>query len=100
MTHSRREVEIHLPLESLVDTICSLPSEDLVEIKRQIEDRLREPGTRVPISPEDAAFWNSELGREILSEANPSVSLEEALEITSKIKGSLVADITAEREER
>jgi len=26
MAHSNREVEIHLPLEKLIETVCNLPS--------------------------------------------------------------------------
>lgn len=98
MAHSNREVEIHLPLEKLIETVCNLPSEDLTEIKRRIEARLRRADTSESL--EDAEFWNTDLGREILAEADPSISLEEALKITSRIKGSLASDIVAEREER
>jgi hypothetical protein len=49
---------------------------------------------------EDTEFWNGGPGREILEAGEPSIALEEALKITAKIKGSLAADITAEREER
>ena len=100
MTQSRKEVEIHLPLDSLVDTICNLPPEDLEEIRQRIEDRLQEPGTIPPEAAEEADFWDTDLRREILSEADPSISLEEVLKITSKIKGSLASGIIAEREER
>ena len=98
MAHSNREVEIHLPLEKLIEMVCNLPPEDLTEIRRRIEARLRRADTSESL--EDAEFWNTDLGREILAEADPSISLDEALKITSRIKGSLASDIIAEREER
>ena len=109
MAQNHKEVEIHLPLETLVDTLCKLSHEDLVEIKRRIEERLQNAGPIVQRQDvlgetlddvEDAEFWNTGPGREILTEAEPSVTLEDALKITSKIKGSLAADIIAERKER
>jgi hypothetical protein len=98
MAPSNREVEIHLPFEKLIETVCKLPPEDLTEIKRRIEFRLQQTDTSE--SREDTEFWNTDLGREILAEADPSISLDEALKITSRIKGSLASDIIAEREER
>ena len=65
---------------------------------RRIEARLQRTDTSEPL--QDTAFWNTDLGREILAEADPSISLEEALRITSNIKGSLASDIIAEREDR
>jgi len=59
---------------------------------------LQQTGTSESL--EDAEFWDTDLGREILAEADPSISLEEALKMTSRIKGSLASDIIAEREER
>ena len=100
MTQSEKEVEIHLPLNSLVDTICNLPPEDLEEVRPHIEDRWQKPGTSLPKSAEETDFGATDLGRKILSEADPSISLEKVLEITSRIKGSLAAEIIAEREER
>jgi len=98
MSPSNREVEIHLPLEKLIETVCKLPPEDLAEIKRRIESQLQQTDTSDSL--EEAEFWNTDLGREILAEADPSISLEEALRITSNIKGSLASDIIAEREDR
>lgn len=98
MAPSSREVEIHLPLEKLIETVCKLPPEDLTEIKGRIEAQLEQTDTADSLG--DAEFWNTDLGREILAEADPSISLEEVLKITSRIKGSLASDIIAEREER
>jgi hypothetical protein len=109
MSKNHKGVELHLPLETLVDTLCKLPQEDLIEIKRQIEERLQNTGPMVQRQEasgetlddmEDAEFWNRGLGCEILEAGGPSIALEEALKITAKIKGSLAAYITAEREER
>ena len=100
MTQAHKEVEIHLPLSRLVDTICNLPPEDLEEVRRQIEDRLQNPFSSEQYDPQERQFWESDLGREIIAEADPSISLPEVLKITSKIKGSLAAMISAERAER
>lgn len=100
MAHSNREVEIHLPLEKLIETVCNLPPEDLTEIKRRIEARLQQGDTEASEPLDGADFWNTDLGREILAEADPSIPREEVLRITSKIKGSLAADVISEREER
>ncbi len=100
MAHSTREVEIHLPLEKLIETVCNLPPEDLTEIKRRIEARLQQADADTSEPLEGADFWNTELGRAIRAEADTSITREEVLKITSKIKGSLAADVIAEREER
>ena len=100
MTQIHKEVEIHLPLTSLVDTICNLPPEDLEEVRRQIEAQLRKPAPSTEYDLQIREFWESDLGCEILAEADPSISFDEVLKITSKIKGSLAAAISAEREER
>lgn len=46
----------------------------------------------------DAAFRQTDLYRTLMEEGAPSVTLEEALRIASKIAGSLAADVIAERE--
>jgi hypothetical protein len=46
------------------------------------------------------SFHNSPLGQHLHSLADPSVTLEEVLEITSKIRGSWAAEIIADREDR
>ena len=45
-------------------------------------------------------FRRSQLGRYIHAQANPDVTLEEVLEITATIKGSLAAEVIADREDR
>lgn len=40
MRSDRKDIEIQLPLETLIDTLCKLPAEDLSEVKRRIEDCL------------------------------------------------------------
>ena len=99
MAHNSREVEIHLPLETLIETVCKLPPEDLAEIKRRITKRLHDLDPMID-DVDHTEFWDTKWGREILAEADPSVTREEVFRITSKIKGSLAADVIAEREER
>ena len=100
MAQSRKEVEVHLPLENLIDTLTRLPAEELREIERLIHDRIGKGTEGLPGTADQADFWATRVGREILAEAKPSVTMEAVLEITSKIKGSLAADIAREREER
>lgn len=99
MRSDRKDIEIQLPLETLIDTLCKLPAEDLSEVKRRIEDCLQRADQSID-GLEDAEFWQTEPGREILAEADHSSSLEDVIKITSRIKGSLAQDIIAEREER
>lgn len=98
MASDSREVEIHLPLETLIETVCNLPPEDLTEIRRRIEARFQQADTSESL--EDAAFWNTDLGREILAEADSSISREDVLKMTASISGSMAAAIIAERDER
>lgn len=100
MALNRKEVEVHLPLENLIDTLARLPAEDLREIERLIHDKLGMGKEAVPGISYESEFWETRLGREILAKADSSVTLEGVLEITSKIKGSIAADVAREREER
>lgn len=43
MTNVDKNVEINLPLENLIDTLCKLPPDTLREVKQRIERRLQEP---------------------------------------------------------
>jgi len=102
MAITDKDVNIQLPLEKLIETVCKLPAEDLMEVRRRIEVQLQaanqtEDGLDVL---QDEAFWDSELGREIMEEADSSITREEVLKATSSIKGSMAADIRAERDER
>ncbi len=105
MPQNPKEVNLHLPLETLINTLCELPDEDLIEVKRRIQERLQDPESTLPHKHilnnlEDTEFWKTDLGREILSENGLPVSLEDILRITSKIKNPLASEIIAEREER
>jgi hypothetical protein len=100
MAHSSREVEVHLPLEKLIEAVCNLPTEDLTEIKRQIETRLQQGNTEASKSLDGADFWNTELGRTIRAEADPSISREAVLKATASIPGSMAAAVISERDER
>lgn len=80
-----------------MDTICRLPREDLEELRRRIEEQMQTAGQKPAQTSEEADFWGTDLGREILSEADPTISLDEVLAITAKIKGSLAAHVMAER---
>lgn len=46
----------------------------------------------------DAAFRHTNLYRALVEESNPSITLDEVFRITSKIPGSLAAEVIAERE--
>lgn len=52
------------------------------------------------IKVEREAFFRTPLGQYVLQNANPDVTLDEVLAITSKVKGTLAAEAIAEREER
>lgn len=102
MAITDKDVSIQLPLEKLIETVCKLPAEDLMEVRRRIEVQLQagHQTEDVPDDLEDQEFWDSELGREIIEEADSSITREEVLKATSSIKGSMAADIRAERDER
>lgn len=102
MARTEKDVEILLPLENLISTLCKLPPEDLREVKLRIEKQLEalDQFKNSLGELEDKEFWDSELGREIIVEADDTITREEVLRITSKYKGSMAADISAERDER
>lgn len=50
----------------------------------RIEERLHAPGI-VSETAAEAWFWDSDLGREIASEADAYITREEVLDITAKI---------------
>ena len=43
MTNVDKNVEINLPLENLIDTLCKLPPDTLREVKQRIERQLQDP---------------------------------------------------------
>ena len=43
MTDVDKNVEINLPLENLIDTLCNLPPDTLREVKQRIEKQLQDP---------------------------------------------------------
>lgn len=100
MSQTPREIEIHLPLETLVKIICRLPQEDLIEVHQRIDEHLKSQLSNAPLPIEDPDFWATDVGRMILTEADDSISTEDVLKATSRIKGSLAAEVAAERDER
>jgi hypothetical protein len=77
---------------------------DLVEQALARREKVDRPG--LSISDEEwlqqlrEHFRRSPLGRYIHAQAAPEVTLEEVLRITAKVKGSLAAEVVAEREDR
>ena len=102
MAATDKTVQITLPLESIIDTVCKLSRDELVEVKRRIDKQLRNAGqTDDPLEAlEDREFWDSDLGREIMAEGDPSITREEVLRITSKFKGSMAQIVREERDAR
>ncbi|HXF69448.1 MAG TPA: hypothetical protein VNK89_06550 [Thermoflexus sp.] len=102
MVRPDKRALIWLPLETLIDIICQLPPEDLMVVKQKAEERLQSAPPTLPLVVNDphGEFWGSELGRMIIAEADDHVNIEEVRQLLSKLKGSLAADIIAERGER
>ena len=101
MAITDKDVHIQLPLENLIETVCKLAPEDLMEVKRRIDAQLQISNqTKDTSDLEDKEFWESELGQEIMDEADSSITREEVLKITSKFKGSMAKLIREERDER
>lgn len=52
MTDVNKNVEINLPLENLIDTLCKLPPDTLREVKQRIERQLQDPDrSQEPLDP-------------------------------------------------
>ncbi|MDP6041139.1 MAG: hypothetical protein QGG64_21495 [Candidatus Latescibacteria bacterium] len=102
MASADKSIKIHLPLENLINTLCNLPTEDLKEVQRRIDQQLNgSDQSKDPLEAlEDKEFWESELGREIIAEADDTITRKEVLKATASIKGSMAAAISAERDER
>ena len=99
MTNVDKNVEINLPLENLIDTLCKLPPDTLQEVKRRIEGQLQESGRsqeQLDDLHEDD-LWGLEGSRESDDDAEAPASMEEVLRITSKFKGSMAKIVNEER---
>jgi hypothetical protein len=99
MTNVDKNVEINLPLENLIDTLCKLPPDTLREVKQRIERQLQEPdqsqGLLDDLHEDD--LWGLEWSRESADDAEAPASMEEVLRITSKFKGSMAKIVSEER---
>ena len=93
MTNVDKNVEINLPLENLIDTLCKLPPDTLREVKQRIERQLQEPLDDI----HEDDLWGLEWSRESADDAEAPASMEEVLRITSKFKGSMAKIVSEER---
>ena len=87
MTNVDKNVEINLPLENLIDTLCKLPPDTLREVKRRLERQLQESDrSQGPLDDlHEDDLWGLEWSRESADDAEALVSMEEVLRITSKV---------------
>lgn len=101
----KREVEMRIPFETLVNLISQLPSKELAELQRRLDILLAKKiststGEEIAIlEPEDVDLWEGELGQYILEEADDSVAIEEVRQALSAIRGSMAAEVSADRDE-
>ena len=99
MTSTDKNVEINLPLENLIDSLCQLSPDALREVKRRIERQLQEfhlsQGPLDNLHEDD--LWGLEWSRESADDAEAPASMEEVLRITSKFKGSMAKIVSEER---
>ena len=93
MTNVDKNVEINLPLENLIDTLCKLPPDTLREVKQRIERQLQEPLDDL----HEDDLWGLEWSRESADDTEAPASMEEVLRITSKFKGSMAKIVSEER---
>ena len=102
MTNVDKNVEINLPLENLIDTLCKLPPDTLREVKQRIERQLQDSDwSQEPLDYlHEDDLWGLEGNRESADDAEASASIEEVLRITSKFKGSMARIVSEERDER
>ncbi len=102
MTNVDKNVEINLPLENLIDTLCKLPPDTLREVKQRIERQLQEPDqSQEPLDDlHEDDLWGLGGNRESADGADSPASIEEVLRITSKFKGSMAKIVSEERDER
>ena len=102
MTDVDKNVEINLPLENLIDTLCNLPPDTLREVKQRIERELQDPDrSQQPLDDlHEDDLWGLEGSREGANGVEAPASMEEVLRITSKFKGSMAKMVSEERDER
>ena len=102
MTDVDKNVEINLPLENLIDTLCKLPPDTLREVKQRIEKQLQDPErSQQPLDDlHEDDLWGLEGSRESADDAEAPATMEEVLRITSKFKGSMAKIVRDERDER
>jgi hypothetical protein len=98
------EIQITIPFSTLVGVINQLPTEALLQLLHATEATL---ATRADawseeqvLQGEDTQFWESELGQYVAAEADDSIAIEDVRQALSVIPGSLVAEISRERDER
>ncbi len=89
MTNVDKNVEINLPLENLIDTLCKLPPDTLREVKQRIERQLQNSDrSQEPLDDlHEDDLWGLEGSRENADGVEAPASMEEVLRITSKFKG-------------
>ncbi len=99
MTNADKNVEINLPLENLIDTLCKLPPDTLREVKQRIEKQLQDPDrSQQPLDDlHEDDLWGLEGSRESADGVEAPVSMEEVLRITSKFKGSMAKIVSEKR---
>lgn len=98
------EVQIPVPISTLVKAIDQLSTEALWQLFHATEGALATRASHKPeeqvAQVEDERFWESELGQYISAEADAGISIEEVRKALSVIPGSLAEDISRERDER
>ena len=99
MTDVDKNVEINLPLENLIDTLCNLPPDTLKEIKQRVERQLQAlERSQQPLDDlHEDDLWGLEWSRESADGVEAPASMEEVLRITSKFKGSMAKIVSEER---
>ena len=99
MTNADKNVEINLPLENLIDTLCNLPPDILREVKQRIERQLQAlERSQQPLDDlHEDDLWGLEWSRESADGVEAPASMEEVLRITSKFKGSMAKIVSEKR---
>ena len=102
MTNVDKNVEINLPLENLIDTLCKLPPDTLREVKQRIEKQLQDSErSQQPLDDlHEDDLWGLEWSRESADDAEAPATMEEVLRITSKFKGSMAKIVSEERDKQ
>jgi hypothetical protein len=98
------EVQLPVPISTLIKAIEQLSTEALWQLLHATEAALAARASHQPEAQvtqvEDERFWQSELSQYISAEADARISIEEVRKALSVIPGSLVEDISRERNER